>query len=27
MIVPPRFRDKFLENRGPDVEKFFMDSQ
>jgi len=27
MIVPPRFRDKFLEKRGSDVEKFFIDSQ
>jgi hypothetical protein len=23
-IFPPRFRDKFLEKRDPDVEKFFI---
>jgi hypothetical protein len=26
MCVPLRFSDKFLEKRGPDVEKFFIDS-
>jgi len=27
MILPPRFNERFFENSGVDVEKFFMDSR
>jgi hypothetical protein len=27
IILPSRFSDKFLEKRGADVDKFFIDSR